>query len=234
MQWINANHVLNPFVYGKLPYDTEREFAPVTQLVTQPLVLTVAASFPTASVKDLIAVLKSKPGALSASSSGTAGAGAMTTAMLRMQTATNYVIVPYSGGAPAMVALLAGEVQFYFPAISTGMSTIKSAKVKVLATSSKKRLAYLPDVPTFAESGLARLDVVPWDGVVAPAKAPRAIVNRLQRELVKVLNLPNVAAHMTASGSEPIGSTPDAFAIEIKEQLKTSDRLAEAGIIKRQ
>ncbi len=234
VQWVNGNFTLNPYVYGNLPYDTERDFAPVTQLVTQPLVLVVNTSFPVGSVKDLIAMARAKPGALSASTSGTAGAAATTTAMFKLQTGTDYVIVPYQGGAQAMLALLQGEVQFYFSTTATGMETIRSGKIKVLATSSNKRLPYLPDVPTLMESGLVGLDIAPWDGIVAPAKTPRVIIDRLHRELVKALAQPNVSAHLTASGSEPIGSTPDEFAAEIKRQLELFGRLFKAGIIKRQ
>lgn len=234
LQWVNANYTFNPYVYSNLPYDTERDFAPVSQLATQPLVLVVNASFPVASVKDLIAMARAKPGALSASTAGTAGVAAMTTTMIRLQTGTDYVIVPYQGGAQAMLALLKGEVQFYFSTTATGMETIRNGRVKVLATSSKQRLAYLPDVPTFVESGLVGLDIAPWDGILAPAKTPRVIIDRLHRELVKALVLPNVLAHAAASGSETIGSTPDEFAAEIRRQLELFDRLFKAGIIKRQ
>ena len=234
LQWVNANFTFNPFVYGKLPYDTERDFAPVSQLATQPLVLVVTPSFPVATVKDLIAMARAKPGALSASTAGTAGVAAMTTAMFRLQTGTDYVIVPYQGGAQAMLALLRGEVQFSFSTTASGMESIRNGRVKVLATSSKQRLAYLPDAPTFVESGLTGLDIAPWDGILAPAKTPRAIIDRLHRELVKALGLPNVLAHAAASGSETIGSTPDEFAAEIRRQLEMFDRLFKAGIIKRQ
>ena len=234
LQMANANHTLNPFVYDKLPYDTERDFTFITQIVTQPLVLVVNASFPVSSTKDLIAMAKAKPGALSGGTAGTAGAGALTMQMFRQQTGTDFVVVPYKGGAQAVVGVLQGEVQFFFSSMTTSMAAIKSGRLKVLGTSSKVRLASLPDVATFQEAGLQGLDFAPWEGFIAPARTPRAVVDRLHREVVRLLKLPDVLASLAAGGSYPVGSSPDEFAAEIRHQLDLFSRVFKTAKIKRE
>lgn len=234
LQMVNANHTQNPFIVDNLPYDAQRDFTPITQVVTQPLVLVVNASLPVASVKELIAMAKAKPGTLSAGTAGTAGAGALTTLMFKQQTGTDFVTVPYKGGGPALTGLLSGEVQFYFSSMTSSWGAIKNGKVKVLGTSSKTRLPAMPEVPTLLESGLVGLDLAPWDGLVAPAKTPRAIVDRLYREVSRLLKLPDVLAKLSAAGSYPIGNTPDEFAAEIKHQLDVVGRVFKAEKIKRE
>ena len=225
LQMVNANHTQNPFIVGNLPYDTQRDFMPITQVVTQPLVLIVNASLPVASVKELIAMAKAKPGTLTGGTAGAAGAGALTMLMFQRQSGTDFVTVTYKGGGPALTALISGEVQFYFASMTASLGAIKSGKVKVLGTSSKTRLPSLPEVPTLLESGLVGLDFAPWDGMVAPARTPRAIIDRLYREVSRLLKLPDVLAKLSAAGSYPIGNTPDEFATEIKHQLDVVSRV---------
>jgi len=216
----NANHTLNPFVYAKLPYDTVRDFAPVTQVVTQPLVLIVHPSFPATSVKDLIAMARASPGKLTAGIAGTAGAGAIAMEIFKRVSKTDFVIVPYKGGAGALLAVLQGEAQFFFASMTTGMGAIKSGKVKILATSSRSRLPGYADVPTLLESGLPGIDVTPWEGLLAPAGTPRAIISRLHAEIASMLKQPEVLARLSDLGSAARGSTPEEFAAEIRQQLE--------------
>jgi len=216
----NANHTLNPFVYAKLPYDTVRDFAPVTQVVTQPLVLIVHPSFPAASVKDLIAMARASPGKLTAGIAGTAGAGAIAMEIFRRVSKTDFVIVPYKGGAGALLAVLQGEAQFFFSSMTTGMGAIKSGKVKILATSNRTRMPGYPDIPTLLESGLPGIDVTPWEGLIAPAGTPRAIIVRLHGEIAAMLKQPEVLARLSDLGSAARGSTPEEFAAEIRQQLE--------------
>ena len=234
LQFVNANHTLNQFVYGKLPYDTEKDFAPISQVTTSALVLVVSASFPAATLKELIALAKAKPGALGAGTSGTSGSGAVTTDIFRLVSGMDFLVVPYKGGAPAMVGLLQGEVQFAIGTQATTMAFIKSGKLKVLATSSKTRLRHLPNVPTFTEHGLTGLDLGPWEGIIAPAQTPVPIIDRMYREVVKVLKLPEVVDHLAAQGIQAVGSTPAEFASHIKQQLATFNRVFVGGKIQRQ
>lgn len=217
----NANHTLNPFVYDKLPYDTEKDFTFVTQVVTQPLVLVVNATSPVNSIRDLVAAAKSRPGALSGGIAGTAGAGALTMQVFRKNTGTDFVIVPYKGGAQAVMGVIQNEVQFFFSSMTTGIPMIRAGKLKVIGTSAKKRLESMPDVPTFREAGLNGLDFSPWEGILAPAKTPRAITEKLHREIVKMLKQPEVLSTLAAGGSYPVGSSPDEFTADVHAQLET-------------
>ena len=183
--------------------------------MTQPIVLVAHASLPVASVKELIALARAKPGTLSAATSGTASAGALTTMMFKQQTGIAFVTVPYKGGA-ALNGLLGGEVQFYFSSMTSSSGAMRSGKVKVLGTASKTRLPAMPEIPTFLESGLVGLDLVPWDGLVAPAKTPRVIIDRLYREVARVLKLPEVLEKLSAVGSSPIGNPPEECAADSK------------------
>ena len=217
----NANHTLNPFVYDKLPYDTEKDFTFVTQVVTQPLVLVVSATSSINTIKDLIASAKTKPGAMSGGTAGTAGAGALTMQVFRKNTGTDFVIIPYKGGAQATMGVIQNEVQFFFSSMTTGMAMIKSGKLKVIGTSAKKRLESMPDIPTFREAGLNGLDFSPWEGILAPAKTPRAITEKLHREIVKMLKQPEVLSTLAAGGSYPVGSSPEEFTADVHAQLET-------------
>ena len=154
--------------------------------------------------------------------------------MFKRQTGAEFVTVTYKGGGPAINALMSGEVQFYFASMAASLGAIKSGKVKVLATSSKKRLASLPEVPTFLESGLVGLDFSPWDGLVAPAGTPHAIIDRLYREVSRLLKLPEVLAKLSAAGCYPIGSTPREFSSEIKHQLEAVGQVFKTEKLKRE
>ncbi len=234
LQFVNANHTLNQFVYGKLRYDIVKDFAPISQVSTSALVLVTNASFPATSLKDLIAMAKAKPGSLSAGTSGTAGSGAVTTEIFRLVSGLNFLVVPYKGGAPAMVALLQGEIQFAIGTQATTMGFIKSGKLKVLATSSKTRLAHLPGVPTFDEHGLKGLELGPWEGIIAPAQTPSAVIDRVYRDVVKALKTPEVLESLSSQGIEPVGSTPAEFNTHIRQQLETFSRVYDGGKIRRE
>ena len=153
--------------------------------------------------------------------------------MFKRQSGADFVTVTYKGGGPAINALISGEVQFYFASMTASLAAIKSGKVRVLGTSSQKRMPSMPEVPTLLESGLVGLDFAPWDGMVAPAGTPRFIIDRLYREVSRLLKLPDVLAKLSAAGSYPIGSTPEEFAAEIKHQLEAVSRVFKAEKLKR-
>lgn len=214
-----ASHTTMPFM-AKVPYDAERDFSPVTLVAVNPLLLEVTSSLPVANVKELIALAKSRPKGLNAGIATSGSAGHLATELFKLRTGTAEGIasVIYKGAAPAQVALLAGEVQLAFGSVPSSMPHIKSGKVRVLATLTKKRLAYLPDVPTFAELGIS-VDVLPWYGMLGPAKMPRAIIMRLYSDIAKVVKRPDVAERFAATGAEPVASTPEEFRAMIREQL---------------
>lgn len=220
LQFVNANHTLNPFVYGNLPYDTERDFIPISQVSRSALFLVVSGGSSIGSMKELMSVIAQKPGALSAGTSGTAGSSAVTTDLFKRVSGLDYVIVPYKGGGPAMLALMGGEIQFAIATQATAMGFIKNGKLKALGVSTEKRLPYMPDVPTFLEHGLQGLDLGPWEGVIAPAKTPKEILDKVHAAVVRAMKSPELLASYAAQGIEPVGSTPAEFAAHIHKQLE--------------
>jgi tripartite-type tricarboxylate transporter receptor subunit TctC len=220
-----ASHTTMPFI-AKVPYDAYSDFAPVTQVAVQPLVLIVHPSLPVNSVKELIALAKSTPKGLNAGIATPGSAGHLATELFKLRTGTSggIVSVIYKGTSATQVALLSGEVQLLFVSTPSAMPYLKSGKVKMLATSSRKRIAYLPDLPTFAELGVP-VEASPWQGIFGPAKMPRAIVMRLYGEVAKLLKQPAMIERLAAAGSEPVGSTPEEFAAKIKQELQEFGKL---------
>lgn len=215
-----ASFTTTPFL-SDVPYDAYRDFSPVTQVAVSPLVLVVHPSLPVSNMKDLIALAKSKPKGINAGIATPGSAGHLATELFKLRTGTTdgIVSVIYKGGAPTQVALLSGEVQLIFASVPSSMAHIKAGKLKILGTSANKRLASFPDVPTFAELGVP-VDTAPWQGIVGPAKMPRPIVIRLYQEVAKVLKRPDIVERLAATGSEPIGSTPEEFSAKIKRELQ--------------
>ena len=223
-----ASHTTMPFM-TKVPYDAYSDFSPVTQVAVQPLVLTINPSLSVGSVKELIALAKSRPKGINAGIATPGSAGHLATELFKLRTGTTdgIVSVIYKGGAPAQVALLSGEVQLIFASTPAAMPYIKSGKVKVLATSAKNRLPYLPDVPTFAELGVP-VETAPWQGILGPAKMPRAVVTRLHEEVAKLLKLPDMVKRFAATGSETVGSTPEEFGAKLKLELQEFGKIIPA------
>ena len=220
--FVYATFTTAPFLQQKLPYDSVKDFSPITEIATQPLLLMVNAAVPVASVKELIALAKAKPGALTSGYTQVGSATHLTTEIFKFKTDTvkSLVSVSYKGGAAVQVALLAGEVQVAFATATAAMPHLKSGKVKVLATSAPKRLPYLPEVQTFGEAGVTGIDVGVWQGLLAPAKTPRAIVDRLYAETAKLLKDADTRQKLTLLGSDPVGSTPEEFRAKIQRELQ--------------
>lgn len=220
-----ASHTTMPFI-AKVPYYVYGDFAPVTQVAVQPLVLIVHPSLPVNSVKDVIALAKSTPKGINAGISTPGSAGHLATELFKQRTGTTggIVSVMYKGSAATQVAVLSGEVQMHFASTPSFMPHLKSGKVKMLATSAKKRIAYLPDLPTFAELGVP-VEASPWQGILGPAKMPRAIVMRLYGEVSKLVKQPRMMERLAAAGSEPVGSTPEEFGAKIRQELQEFGKL---------
>jgi tripartite-type tricarboxylate transporter receptor subunit TctC len=227
-----AAHTITPFLGSKLAYDAARDFAAVSQVTTQPLVLVVNTALPVSSVKELIALAKAKPGQIRAAAPGMGGTGHIAAEILKLESGVDIPTVMYKGGGPAQLALLQGEVHLIFATTATAMPSIKSGRIKVLATSSAQRLAYLPEVPTFAEAGLPGVNVSPWQGILAPARTPRTIIDQLQRAVVSVLKQPDTIERIVATGSDPVGSTPDELTAKIRNELEYFGRIVKAANIR--
>jgi tripartite-type tricarboxylate transporter receptor subunit TctC len=215
----NATIVINPHLV-KLPYDPVRDLAPISQLATLPFVLLVHPSLPVKSVAELIALAKAKPGQLNFGSSGGGGGAHLSGEMMKTAAKIDMTHVPYKGAAPALVALLGGEVQFMFVSILTATPLIESNRVRAIAVSGLKRSSALPNVPAVAETpGLAGFETDLWYGMLAPAKTDPAIVNKLYRETKRVLERAEFKNRFEPTGTQIVANSPAEFAKIIKTDL---------------
>ena len=221
----------NPAVYSKVPFDTVRDFAPVTIIAGVPNALVVHPSVPVNNVKELIALAKSRPGQLAYASTGAGQSTHLSAELLKLSAGINMIHVPYKGSAPALTDIVAGQVSVMFDNLPSCLPFIKSGRLKPLAVSSATRSRALPDLPTVAESGVPGFDVTVWFAVLAPAATPRDIVNRLNGEIIKAIKTPDMRERLAQQGAEPVGNTSDEFAAVIKRDLaKWAKVVKDAGI----
>ncbi len=209
----------NPAVYSKVPFDTVRDFAPVTMIAGVPNALVVHPSVPASNVKELIALAKSRPGQLAYASTGAGQSTHLSAELLKTSAGINMIHVPYKGSAPALTDIVAGQVSVMFDNLPSVLPFIKSGRLKPLAVSSAARSRALPEVPTVAESALPGFDVTVWFAVLAPAATPREIVNRVNAEVVKAIKTQDMRERLAQQGAEAIGNTPEDFAAVIKRDL---------------
>ena len=208
----STTHVGNAHLYGKkLTYDTMKDFTGVARLSSQPGVLAVHPSLPVKTVRDFVALAKSRPGQINYSSSGNGSAPHLQMALLISMAGINITHVPYKGGAPQVAALMAGETQASFATIGTVISQIQAGRLRPLGVGSATRSSVLPDVPTIAEAGLPGYEMSPWIGVFAPAGTPRPVIDRLNREINATLALPEVVATLGKQALDPAPTTVDDF-----------------------
>jgi len=227
-------HAVNPSLLPRMPFRTPDDFAPISLLVVVPDLLVVTPSLPAQSVAELIALAKAQPGKLSYGSSGNGTAQHLAAELFKARTGADIQHVPYKGGGPALVDVAAGHVQMLFGNMSSALPQAQAGRVRAMAVTSPKRSPAAPDVPTIAESGVPGYDMYEWNALLAPAGTPAAVIQRLQQEAAKALQLPDVAARLATLGAEPVGSTPEAFASFLRTELakwadivKTADIKAE-------
>jgi tripartite-type tricarboxylate transporter receptor subunit TctC len=209
----------NMSIYTNLTYDTLRDFAPVTQTMSAPSVLVVAPSLPANNLKELIALAKAQPGKLSYASSGAGGSPHLAGEMLKMRGGIDIIHVPYKGAAPAMVDVASGTVSMGFMTALSAIPFMQSGKMKPIAVAAHARLAAIPNVPTMAEAGLPDFEVSSWNGILAPAKTPPAIIARLHGALVRILATDEIRKNFAAQAAEPVGNTPEQFRAYIKAEI---------------
>jgi hypothetical protein len=211
-------HAINDALYPKLPYDTRKDFAPVSLVATLPLLVAAPLSSPFNTIPELIAYAKANPDKLSYASAGNGNTSHLSVELFKTQTDTKMIHIPYKGSGPAVIAMLGNEVSLMFDSISTSYQQVKTGKLKAIAVSSLQRAAILPDTPTIAET-LPGFEVTVWYGILAPAGTPEASINRLSKAFAEVGAEPKVRAQLAESGYSTIGSTPAAFGTLIEAEL---------------
>jgi tripartite-type tricarboxylate transporter receptor subunit TctC len=226
---IAANHVVTPALYSKLPYDTLRDFTPITILGAVPFILVVHPSLPPKSVKELIALAKSRPGELLYSSAGNGSPPHLAGELLKAMAAIEIVHVPYKGLAPGLIDLLGGQVSLMFPAISAGLPHAKAGRLRALAVTSLRRSPAAPELLTMDESGLRGFEVYSWIGIMGPAGLPKDIVSRVHAEANRVLKLPDVTQRFANLGIDVVGSTPEEFSRIMAADLVKFGKLVKAS-----
>jgi tripartite-type tricarboxylate transporter receptor subunit TctC len=226
-----AGFVISPSIYRTLPFDPVKDFVAVSQLTSTFQILMAHPSVPVHSVKELIALAKAQPGKLNYASTGTGGSLHLAGELFKMMSDTDIVHIPYKGTAPALGALLSGQVQIAFLAVSGTQTHIDAGKLRALAITGLKRSSAMPNIPTVSESGVPNYESVGWQGMFAPAGTPREIVSLLHKEAVKVLAVPKNREFLISIGNEPVGSTPAQFDKKYKADIKQYGALVKkAGI----
>ena len=221
-----ATLAINPSLYPNLLYDPLTDLRHVTLLVQVPNVLIVTNDLPAKNVKELIALAKQRPGKLDFGSGSTGSTGHLAGEMFKIMTGTFMVHIPYKGSAPALADMMAGRVQLMFDNLASALPSIKAERVRALATTTKTRSSFLPDVPTLDEAGLKGFDMTTWWGVSAPAKTPQAVVDRLSAEILKAMDAPDFKDRLRNMGSEPPTiRTPEQFTSFISSELKIYSEL---------
>jgi tripartite-type tricarboxylate transporter receptor subunit TctC len=214
-----APFTIVPSLTPKLPYDPQRDFEPITLINTTPLVVVVHPGVPAKSVKDLIALAKAKPGALNYGSSGSGGSNHLAGELFNAMAGVKMVHVPYKGNAPALTDLVGGHVDLVFNGLTSALPLVKSGKLRALGMTSLKRAGALPDVPTLDEQGLRGFQAVAWNGLTAPARTPKEIIDRLNADVVKVIRSPELAEKLKAEGSDPVGSSVGEYAAFLRDEI---------------
>jgi tripartite-type tricarboxylate transporter receptor subunit TctC len=223
---------MNPFMYDKLPYDVNRDYAPISLLAIVPAIFVVHESVPAKNLREFVALAKKEPGKLNYGSAGNGSAGHLAMEYLKQVTGMDIQHVPYKGTGPNIIDLVAGRTQASSAGTPPLMPHVKSGKLRVIAVGTSKRLHTLPDVGTVAEQGYPGFETSQWYGLNAPAKTPEAIIQRLWMEAAKAAKSPSVLARFTADDAEAVGSTPAEYAAFIKKEQERWSKVVRAAHIK--
>lgn len=216
---ISSSHTVNVNLLKTVPYDLVRDLAPVTQATRQPYSLVIHPSLPAKSVKQLIALARSRPGDLNYGSSGAGGLSHLSGALFGTLAGINIVHIPYKGGNPALIDVIAGQIQMLFSTLLQAGPHVRSGKLRALAVTTAKRWPGTPELPTMMEAGVPGYEVTQWYGMLAPAKVPPEIVGRLNKEIARILHEPDVAKRLAADGAEAVGNTPEEFGAHIRSEI---------------
>ena len=229
---VPSGFAVNPSMYPRLPFNAEKDFAPITQLAASPLLVLVHPSLPAASIRELIALAKARPGMINYASSGNGSPPHLATEHFKTMAGVNMMHIPYKGGGPAMVDLLAGHVSVYFNAILQALPYAKGGKLRPLAVTSPKRFPAIPQTPTVAEGGLPGYEMTNWYGLLAPGETPKDIVTRINTEVARILNEPEAKARLAADGAIVVAGTPEQFAAFLQQEMTKFAKIVKASGMK--
>jgi tripartite-type tricarboxylate transporter receptor subunit TctC len=229
---VTTSFGVNPGLYKKLPYDPFNDLAPITHISYAPQVLVVNPALKVQSVKDLIALARSKPGELNYGVSSIAGATQLAAELFNLMAKTKMTQIPYKGAPAMLVDLMGGRIDLSFATMPSAMGHVRSGKLRGIAVTSAKRSALVAELPTVAESGLPGYEMVAWQGLLAPKATPVALVQFINREVVTIVNQPDVRKQLSAEGGEPVGNSPDEFARWLKAEVAKWTRVVKEANIR--
>ncbi len=228
---ISVSHAINKPIYRKLGYDIERDFVPVIEVSSVPQFVVVTAALPAKTLKELIALAKSRPGQVTYASSGDGSPEHIAGELFKSMAGIDLIHVPYKGGGPAAVAIISGETAVGFNTAPVAIPHIRNGRLRALAVTEERRNAALPEVPTVAEAALPGYAMTTWYGLVAPRGVPTDVISKLNAEINRILKLPDVRERFAALGADPVGGTPGEFGIYIKTEVAKFTKVAkERGI----
>ena len=227
-----APFTIVPSLVPKLPYDPQKDFEPITLINTTPLVVVVHPGVPVKSMKDLIALAKSKPGTLNYGSSGSGGSNHLAGELFNSMAGVKMVHVPYKGNAPALTDLVGGHVDVVFNGLTSALPFIKSGKLRALGMTSLNRSATLPQVPTLDEAGLKGFQAVAWNGLTAPARTPKNVIDKLNADVLKVVRAPELVEKLRAEGSDPVGSSVEQYTAFLRDEIAKWGKVIRAANVK--
>jgi tripartite-type tricarboxylate transporter receptor subunit TctC len=231
---VASTFAVNPTLVAKLPYDTLKDFVPISLVGQTPQVLVVTPALPVQSVKEFVAYAKSKPNALNYGSTGVGSTANMAGALLNLMAGIQLVHVPYKATAQSLTDVIAGHLHVAIPSLTSSIPHIRSGKVRPLGLTSSKRSAQLPDVPTIAEAGVPGYQAVIWNGVLAPAGTSKSILQRLSRDVAETMRSPEASKRYAALGAETIGSTPEEFARFLRSEIDQYAKVIKAAGLKQE
>ena len=229
---MGSSSTVQSAVRRKLPFDVERDFAPISLLTNAPYIIVVHPSMPANNVKDLIALARAQPGKMNYGSNGMGSLSFLAGALFNLMANTNILEVPYKGGTENVIAVASGQVTFSFTGVPTALPLVSSGKIKALAVTSPKRVRFVPEIPTVSESGLPGYAIVPWYGLAAPANVSQHIVALLNAHVDKAMNTPEMKASLAPKGMEVQTSSPQQFAAHIRSEIEKNGKLFKAAGVK--
>lgn len=227
-----SSHTINPAIYTKLPFDTEKDFSSVVTVASLPQILVANPNFPAKTVKEVIEMAKAKPGSISYASVGNGSPGHLAGAMMASDAGVDMTHIPYRGGGPAVTDVMAGQVPLLWVSIPAAAQFVKAGKLRALAVSTVKRSAVFPEVPTMLESGFKGFEVDSWYAMFVPAKTPQAIIDRINKAAVNVLAQPEVKEKLLGQGAEAVGDSPAQLSGVVKKEIAKWKQVVKSANIK--